>query len=183
MWAVQPGFVWVRYGLLISGLMGSILVSHTGPTQAAYMGPFWAAHVGPTCMMHSDAIWNDVLEVGTAVKMLKAKTQNGAFCRYLKRFLGSWNCWRKKWNQGRCMVHSDAIWNDLLEVGTAVNSLRAWTQHCAFWCCLKRCFGSWNCLEQFETKEAKWCIRTLFEECGRRLSGELLIVEICSSLK
>ena len=33
-------------------------------------------------------------------------------------------------------------------------------------CYLKRWFGSWNCLENVETKEAKWCIRTLFEECG-----------------
>jgi len=31
---------------------------------------------------------------------------------------------------------------------------------------LKRCFGSWNCLENVVTKEAKWCIRTLIEECG-----------------
>jgi len=31
-------------------------------------------------------------EVGLAEKMLKAKTQNGAFYRYLKLFLGSWNC-------------------------------------------------------------------------------------------
>ena len=28
----------------------------------------------------------------------------------------------------------------------------------AFWCYLKQCFGSWNCLENFESKEAKWCI-------------------------
>jgi len=28
---------------------------------------------------------------------------------------------------------------------------------------LKRCFGSWNCLENVETKEAKWHIPALFE--------------------
>ena len=55
--------------------------------------------------------------------------------------------------------------------------------NCAFWRYLNRCFGSWNCLENVESKEAKryilalfvtvfwkleakWCIRTLFEECG-----------------
>jgi len=42
-------------------------------------------------MVHSDTIRNDVLEVGTDEKILKAKTQNGALCLYLKRFLGSWN--------------------------------------------------------------------------------------------
>ena len=87
---------------------------------------------------------------------LKARTQNGAFWRYLRRFLGSWNCWEK---------------------------LEAGRKNGAFWRYLKRCFGSWNCLDNFESKQAKWYIRTLFEECGRRLSGELLNVEICSSLK
>jgi len=33
----------------------------------------------------------------------------------------------------------------------------------AFWRYLKRCFGSWNCLEIIESKEAKWCILALFE--------------------
>ena len=36
----------------------------------------------------------------------------------------------------------------------------------ALWRFLKQCFGSRNALENVETKEAKWCIRTLFEECG-----------------
>ena len=43
-------------------------------------------------MVHSVAIWNDVLEVGTA---------------------------KKFWKRGRLIAHSSAIWNDLLEVWTA----------------------------------------------------------------
>jgi len=46
-------------------------------------------------MVHSDAIWNDVLEFGNAKKILKARTQNGAFWRYLKHYLESWNCWER----------------------------------------------------------------------------------------
>jgi len=42
--------------------------------------------------VHSAAIWNDVLKVKTAENILKARTLNGAFCRYLKQFLGCWNC-------------------------------------------------------------------------------------------
>ena len=48
---------------------------------------------------------------------------------------------------------------------------------------LKPWFESWNCLERFENKEVNWCTRTLYEECGWRRSGEILNVEICSSLK
>ena len=97
---------------------------------------FW--NQGP-CMVHSDAIRNDVHEVETAETILKARTQNGAFWRYLKQILGSWNCWEN------------------VESKEKVS---------AFWFYLKRCLGSWNCLEHFETKEAKWCIRTLFKGCG-----------------
>ena len=32
--------------------------------------------------MHSKAIWNDVLEVGTSEKLLKLMTLKGAFYRY-----------------------------------------------------------------------------------------------------
>ena len=35
-------------------------------------------------MMHSDTNWNDVLEVATTEKFLKARTLNDAFWRYLK---------------------------------------------------------------------------------------------------
>jgi len=90
-------------------------------------------------MEHSDAIWNDVLEVGTAEKKLKATTQNGAFWRYLKRCFGKWS------------------------------SLEHFESKEASWCIrtlFQRWFGSWNCLEKCESKEAKWSISTLFEECG-----------------
>ena len=43
--------------------------------------------------VHSTAIWNDVLEVGTAKKILKTRSLNVAFLRNLKRCFGSWNCW------------------------------------------------------------------------------------------
>ena len=76
------------------------------------------------------------------------------------------------------MVHSGAIWNGVLEVGTAEKSLKAWKLNGAFWCYLKRCNGSWNCWEKFESMEAKWCILALFEECFRWLSEELFNVDI-----
>ena len=41
--------------------------------------------------------------------------------------------------------------------------LKAMTLNGALWRYLKRCFGSWNCLENVESKEAKWCVLTLFE--------------------
>ena len=66
-------------------------------------------------------------------------------------------------NQGRYMVHSNAIWNDVLEVGTTEKNLIASTQNGAFWRYLKWCFGSWYYLEHFESKKASWCIRTLFK--------------------
>ena len=36
-------------------------------------------------MVHSDAIWNDVLEVGTAEKIMEPRSLSNAFWRYLKR--------------------------------------------------------------------------------------------------
>ena len=136
--------------------------------------------------MHSCAFKTMCLEVETDEKMLKARTIDVAFWRY--KFL-KFEHLRTFWNQGRCMVHSDAIWNDVLEIGNAERILKARTQHgaiwrylkqflgswycwenCeskekngAFWRYLKRCCGSWNCLEHFESKEAKWCILILFE--------------------
>ena len=62
-----------------------------------------------------------------------------------------------------------------MEVATAKKILKARKLNGAYWRYLKRCFGSWNCLEKNESKVAKWCIRTLFDEYGRRLSGELAI--------
>jgi len=90
---------------------------------------------------------------------------------------------RKFWKQREKMGHSDALWNSVLEVETAEKKLKARKLNDAFWHYLKRFLGSWNSWENFESKEGRWCIRTLFEECGRQLSGELLNVEICSSLK
>jgi len=44
-------------------------------------------------MEHSGAIRNGVLEeVGTAEHILKTRKPNGAFWRYLKRCIESWNC-------------------------------------------------------------------------------------------
>ena len=70
---------------------------------------------------------------------------------------------RTFWNQGRYMVLSGGIWIDGLDDGTAWKTLKARTQNGAFWRYLKRCFGSWNCWEKCESKEAKWCILVLFE--------------------
>ena len=46
--------------------------------------------VGFTCKGQNAVQINRKTEVG--IKKLKARTQNGAFWRYLRRFLGSWNC-------------------------------------------------------------------------------------------
>ena len=37
-------------------------------------------------MVHAGAIWNDVLEVGIAEILFKARMQNGAFWQYIKGF-------------------------------------------------------------------------------------------------
>ena len=101
-------------------------------------------------MVHSDTIWNDVLEVGTAETMIKAKTQNWCIVALFETNVRRLEQLRTFWSQGRCMVHSDTIKNDVLEFGTAEKILKARMQNCAFWCYLKRCFGSWNCLENFD---------------------------------
>ena len=148
------------------------------------------------------------LEVENVEKMLKARTIDGAFWRYKKLFFLKLKQLRTFWNQRRYMVHSAAIWNDVLEVGTDEKSLKSKKKWCilmlfettfsklellskiensqlngAFWRHLKRCFGSLNCLEDVGSKKAKWRILMLSEDCGGRLLGELLNVEICSSLK
>ena len=51
-------------------------------------------------MVHSGPLWNNVLEVGTAEKKLKARGE---------------------------MVHYDAIWKDVFEVGTADNFVKKYT--------------------------------------------------------
>jgi len=58
------------------------------------------------------------LEVENVEKMLKARTIDGAFWRYKKLFFLKLKQLRTFWNQRRYMVHSAAIWNDVLEVGT-----------------------------------------------------------------
>jgi len=67
---------------------------------------------GTQKMVPSDASWNEYLECVTAERILKSRTLNGVFWRNLKRRL----VLRK---QGRLMVPCDAIWNDLLEVENA----------------------------------------------------------------
>ena len=61
------------------------------------------------------------------------------------------------------MVHSDVIWNDIRKVGTAEDILEARTQNGALWRFLKQCLRSRNCLENFKSKDAKWCMLVLFE--------------------
>ena len=78
--------------------------------------------------------------------------------RILNDVFGSWKWWvnveskdklflkleqlRTFWNQGRYMVLSGGIWNDVLEDGPAEKTLKAKTQNGAFWCYLNRCLGS-----------------------------------------
>ena len=91
------------------------------------------------------------------------------------------------WRLGRVVLHSYAIWKDLLEIETAEKMLisrtlnsrtlkrcfmsskvlrkteKTRTLNGAFWHNLKRYFGSWNCWEKFKIKVAKWCLLTLFK--------------------
>ena len=39
---------------------------------------------------------------------------------------------RKFWKHGRYMLNSNAIWNDVLEVGTAEKKLKAWAIYVEF---------------------------------------------------
>ena len=59
------------------------------------------------------------IKVGNAEKILKSRTLNGTFLRYLKRCFGGWDC-------GETFRNKDANWyflavsfNDSLEVGTS----------------------------------------------------------------
>ena len=70
------------------------------------------------------------------------------------------------------MVHSDAIWNDALEVWTAEKKMG--TLNGAFWRYLKRCFGSWNSCENFEVNDANWSVLILFKTLLFFLKLELL---------
>ena len=89
-------------------------------------------------------------KVGTAEKILKSKTHNGAFWPYLKRRFGSSN-WGETFeikNDNRCIL------TELLR--------KCWNQgrlNSPFWRYLKQYFWSWNC----------WCILMLFIQCFRKL--------------
>ena len=65
----------------------------------------------------------------------------------------------KIWNQRLCMVPSDAIWNDALEVGTGEIFFKAMPQNGAFGRCLQRSLGSW---ENTEIRDNVGCILPLF---------------------
>ena len=151
--------------------------------------------------MQFDAIWNDVLGLGAAEKSLNIiRTLNGAFWRYLKRCFGSLNCWKKmgtlngafwrylkrcfgSWNSCENFEVNDANWSVLILFKTLLfflswnccEKMRIRPFYAAFWCNLNRCFGSWNCWEIFEIKDAKRCILTLFETS--------IFLLLCSHLK
>ena len=124
--------------------------------------------------MPSNAIWNDVLKVGTSEKKLKPMWVNSAFWRYLKRCSRSWHCWDffflikvakwcfltlfqtmtwklelliKLWKQGRLKVHFNCIWNNRLWVWKCWQNVETKTLNGAFWRKLKRFFRNWNCWE------------------------------------
>ena len=111
--------------------------------------------------------WSECLfqkKVGTAEKILKSKTHNGAFWPYLKRRFGSSN-WGETFeikNGNRCIL------TELLR--------KCWNQgrlNSPFWRYLKRWFGSWDCRETFENKDANWCFLAVFETIFLKL--ELLM--------
>ena len=66
-------------------------------------------------------------------------------------------------------MHFNGIWNDMFGVGSAKKMFKPRMLNGAFWLNLNRWFGSWNCQESFESKDAKWCIHTLLEASNEKL--------------
>jgi len=66
-------------------------------------------------------------------------------------------------------VYSNGILNDIFGGRTAEKLLKSRTLNGAFLRYLKRCFGSWDCRETFENKDAYWCKLTLLIRCFRNL--------------
>ena len=62
-------------------------------------------------MVHSDAIWNDVLEVGTAGK-IEIKDAKWCIRALFKTMFRKLEHLSILWKQGRKMVHFAAIWNN-----------------------------------------------------------------------
>ena len=58
---------------------------------------------------------------------------------------------RKNQKQRLRMVHSGAIWNDVLEVGTAEKILKVRMLNDVFWCYLKGVYGSLKYRENVES--------------------------------
>ena len=112
-------------------------------------------------MVHTDEIWNNVLEVITANTFFKANTFTGTlFIFETMLFLFILNCGENNEKQGRFMVrlicligHSDVIWNDVLEVWTVENILKARMLNVEFSLNLKRCFWCMNCWENNKNKD------------------------------
>ena len=104
-------------------------------------------------MVHSDAIRIFVLsEVGTAENILKSRTIYGAFWRYFKWCSWSWNCWEKiKSKDAKWWIL--ALFKTILMKKIAEKMWKAWKLNDAFWRYSKRCFGSWNCLENVEVRK------------------------------
>ena len=87
-------------------------------------------------------------------------------------------------------MHTNAIDSMHSEVGTAEIPFKTRLLNGAFCRNMKRSFGSWNCWENFEIKEAKRCILTLFEtmfcklELRRKLNiNKSLNGAFCRNLK
>ena len=130
---------------------------------------------------HSDTIWNDVLEVWAAEKK---RTWNGVFWRSLKRCIVSWKCWEHVKSKGEQQCFGIWNWSEIVEVMddrwcilTLFETMflkfellrKLWKQEekrGAFWCYLKRCFGIWDCFENLEIMDDRWCILTIFLEVG-----------------
>ena len=65
-------------------------------------------------------------------------------------------------------MHSNGILNNVLGGETVEKLLKSKTLNGALLRYLKRCFGSWNCTETFEIKDANWRILTLLIRCFRK---------------
>ena len=147
--------------------------------QVTYQGRSWvhfddAHNWGRYNKGVSPAISNDVSDVGTPEKMLKARTRNGTFWCNLNQSFWSWNCWDyfENKNVNWCIFNGISN-NNVFGVGSAKKILKPRKLNGVFWLNLKRWFGSWNCKEYFEIKETKRCLLTLFKTFFWKL--ELLI--------
>ena len=125
---------------------------------------FWK--LGPY-LVHSIYILNDNCKEKQFFYLSNFENKDAKLCFYcyLKQHLGTLD------NTNRLCLLSSTSLNSVKKTvfWSCWAKLKPWTIYCALWSYLKRCFGSLNCWGNFKSKDAKWCILTLFEFSFRKL--------------